>query len=167
MCTFVVKKNKKKNFITLKKNPFEIHTTFKISKMASMPTLRCPCVHSNNYAAALRALKNVTEFDDAQVRFSENMQKPNHWAIYIDVIHFKDAKFESEFNELVLKECLKLYLPNGAYVMVGIGKNQDQCDAEEAAKAQGPEAAKPQGPEAAKPQGPENAQGAEEIMFGI
>ena len=99
-----------------------------------MTTLRCPCVHTNNCVAVERTLAKLVRFEKSAVRYSENTQKYNHWAMYVDVIEFIDSKFETDFNTLVLKECLKVFLPNGAYVLVGIGKNQEQCDAEEAAK---------------------------------
>ena len=103
--------------------------------MSAIATLRCPCVHNNNYNAVLRKLAEVVEFAESDVRFNENVQKPNHWVIYVDVRAFKNSKFESDFRGLVLKECLQLGLRRDAYVLVGIGKSQEQCDAEEAEKA--------------------------------
>ena len=102
--------------------------------MSAIATLRCPCVHTNNYNAVLRKLAEVVEFAESDVRFNENVQKPNHWVIYVDVRGFKDPKFELDFRGLVLKECFQLVLRRDAYVLVGIGKSQEQCDAEEAAQ---------------------------------
>jgi hypothetical protein len=53
--------------------------------------------------------------------------------VYIDVHAFLDAKFGEDFQALEGKECLKVFLPNNAYVLVGIGKSQEECDAEVAA----------------------------------
>ena len=114
---------------------FKVTQLYKQSKMSAIATLRCPCVHNNNYNAVLRKLAEVVEFAESDVRFNENVQKPNHWVIYVDVRAFKNSKFESDFRGLVLKECLQLGLRRDAYVLVGIGKSQEQCDAEEAEKA--------------------------------
>jgi len=103
--------------------------------MPILVTLRCPAVYDTNYAPALRALKAYARFGPDDVRYNPNVQKPNHWVIYIDVHEFLDARFANDVLQLDGKDCLKVYLPNKAYVLVGIGKSQAQCDAEEAAKA--------------------------------
>lgn len=102
--------------------------------MTRIATLRCPCVHDDNYSAALRTLKKLAEFGADDVRYNPNLQKPNHWVVYIDVHAFLDPVFGADFLALEGKECLKVFLPNKkAYVLVGIGKSQEECDAEVAA----------------------------------
>ena len=103
--------------------------------MTRIATLRCPCVHDSNYTAVLRTLKKLAEFGPEDVRFNPNVQKPNHWVVYVDVHMFLDPVFDKDFRALDGKECLKVFLPNKAYVLVGIGKSQEECDAEVAAAA--------------------------------
>ena len=103
--------------------------------MTRSATLRCPCVHSANYTAALQTLKTIAQFEDTDVRCNPNLYKASHWIIYIDVHAFINSKFESDFTALQGKDCLKVFLPNKAFVLVGIGKSQEQCDAEEEVKA--------------------------------
>jgi len=118
-------------------------------KMTRLATLRCPCVHDGNYSAALKVLKTLGEFGPDDVRFNPNLQKPNHWVVYVDVHAFLNAKFEADFRALEGKECLKVYLPNKAYVLVGIGKSQEECDAEVAEAEAAAAAALPDTGEAA------------------
>jgi len=103
--------------------------------MTRIATLRCPCVHSANYKAALQTLKTIVQFEETDVRCNPNLYKPSHWIIYVDVHAFLNFKFESDFTALQGKDCLKVFLPNKAFVLVGIGKSQEQCDAEEDALA--------------------------------
>jgi hypothetical protein len=72
----------------------------------------------------------LVKFDKDAVRYNANVQKPGHSVIYIDVHEFIDGKFGADFRALENKDCLRVYLSNKAYVLVGIGKSQEQCDAE-------------------------------------
>jgi len=103
--------------------------------MTRIATLRCPCVHDDNYSAVLRTIKKLAAFGPDDVRYNPNVQKPNHWVVYIDVHAFLDPIFGADFFALEGKECLKVFLSkaNKAYVLVGIGKSQEECDAEVAA----------------------------------
>jgi hypothetical protein len=99
--------------------------------MSRLATLRLPCVHDSNYYAALRVMKTLVKFnEDTDVRYNANVQKPGHSVIYVDVHEFIDEKFGADFRALENKDCLRVYLSNKAYVLVGIGKSQEQCDAE-------------------------------------
>ena len=102
--------------------------------MPRIATVRIPCVHDDNYTAVLRTFKRYAQFGPDDVRYNPNTQKPKHWVVYIDVHAFLDAKFEADFFALEGKECLKIFLPNKAYALVGIGKSQEECDAEVAAQ---------------------------------
>jgi len=124
---------------------------FLASTMTRIATLRCPCVHDDNYASALRTLKALAEFGYEDVRYSPNLQKPNHSAVFIDVHGFLDRQFAIDFQALQGKECLKVFLNKRTYVLVGIGKSQEECDAEvAAAEAANAGVAAPQGDAAEK-----------------
>jgi hypothetical protein len=104
--------------------------------MTRIATFRCPTVRDDYFYDVLRKLSTVAKFDQTtDVRWEENKQKPGHSVIYVDVHEFLDATFESDFRELEGRDCLRLYLTKQMYVMVGVGKSQEECDEEVAAKA--------------------------------
>jgi hypothetical protein len=105
-------------------------------------TLRIPCVHGYNWDATMKAVSKRAVFSErTDVRSEENKQKPGHWIIYIDIYAFKCTEFEAEFRALEGRECLKVmldkyYKGTQIYVLIGIGKSQEECDAEVADKAE-------------------------------